>query len=153
MAIDPFAAAPAPEPEAPFDPAPQESNVVSLPTQQAPAPGVVDPEKIVVTLKGGGGYDAPWIVIHATSIQEADSLLGAEMAALMEKVKKAGAHFSGGTATAAPAQSSAPAHQQAPAGSPECPPGWEYKTGVTKAGKPYKAYFPPRGSNEKPIWL
>lgn len=38
--------------------------------------------KIVVTLKGGGGYEAPWIVIHAESVDE--------MATIMSEVTETG---------------------------------------------------------------
>lgn len=31
--------------------------------------------KVVVTMKGDGGFDAPWIVIHADDVEEAKSLI------------------------------------------------------------------------------
>ena len=124
----------------------------------APKP-VVAPEgdgKVTITLKGGAGFDAPWIVIHATDIADAYEQLSGDYAAilveLMGKVKKAGTFFSGGNGAAprpaAPAQA-----QEAPAGAPECPPGWTYRSGVGKTGKPYKGYFPPRGDDTKPIFF
>lgn len=35
-----------------------------------------DNAKITVTLKGGTGYDAPWIVVHADNANEARDLMG-----------------------------------------------------------------------------
>lgn len=158
MSLDPFAA-PAPEPEPAASALP-----VEKPAATAARPSL-DEGKVVVTLKGGAGYEAPWIVIHAGSPAEADALLNSEMLELMGKVQRAAGTFRG----AAPANPNAPAatssrpsqpadSTQAPAGAPESPgPGWEFKTGVTKAGrnagKPWKAWMPPRGSSESPVFF
>ena len=46
--------------------------------------------KIVVTLKGGKGYEAPWIVIHANDVNEANEQLNDEnLADLIKQTKKA----------------------------------------------------------------
>ncbi|BCP36420.1 hypothetical protein MINTMi198_17900 [Mycobacterium intracellulare M.i.198] len=115
--------------------------------------------KVVVTLKGGSGYDAPWIVVHASSAEDAESQLDEKMVSLMAKTKKAARHFSGlgeDSKPAAPARQAAPAPaQQPPAGSPPCPgDGWVYKSGVGKSnGKPWQGWMPPRGSDEKPVFF
>jgi hypothetical protein len=117
-----------------------------------PAPNSND--EVVVTLKGGAGFDAPWIVIHAADIPAAYEQFtgdhGALLADLMVKVKAAAQHFSGSGGGAAPA---AQAAKQPPAGAPDCPPGWQFRSGVSKAGKPYKGFFPPRGDESKPIFF
>jgi hypothetical protein len=151
--FDPFEDVPADETEpAPFEPAPQGKPQPVFAT---------DPEgKLVVTLKGGAGFDAPWIVYHAASVDDALGLFvneSSKLATLMEKVQGAGKFF-GGLAPTKPANSSggAPARPgaEAPPGTPEAPgPDWTYKTGVGKNGKTWKAWMPPRGSSENPVWL
>lgn len=159
MSYDPFApvapAAPAPAPAAP---APEPA---AAPVAAAPAPVATETNgEVVVTLKGGAGYEAPWIVIHAPTAQAAIDQLDQTMMDLMTRTKSAAAHFSGAGAApaAAPAQSyqapAAPAGAQSPPpGAPACPPGWQFKSGVSKAGKPYQGYFPPRGDDSKPIFF
>jgi len=120
----------------------------------------VDTEgKLTVTLKGGPGFDAPWIVIHASDVDGALDLFGdpAKLATLMERVQSAGKFFTGlAPAKAAPTGGGAPARPgaEAPAGVPAAPgPDWTYKTGVGKNGKTWKAWMPPRGSDASPVWL
>lgn len=116
--------------------------------------------KVVLTLKGGAGFDAPWIVIHATDLEDAYDQVSGENASLLAKVmestRKAANHFAG-SAPVKENRAAAPAPQQAteaPAGTPAAPgPDWTYKTGVGKNGKTWKAWMPPRGSDEKPVWL
>lgn len=111
--------------------------------------------KVSITLKGGAGFDAPWVVIHAVSLEDAYEQVSGDnaglLAKIMDRTASAASYFSGLRTPAAPAQK--PAAQQAPAGAPECPPGWEFKSGVSKAGKPYKGFFPPRGDDTKPIFF
>lgn len=115
--------------------------------------------KLVVTLKGGAGFDAPWLVYHATSVDDALGLFTdpGKLANLMEKVQSASKFFVGLNPAKPKANSGgAPARpgNEAPAGTPEAPgPGWTYKTGVGKNGKTWKAWMPPRGSDESPVWL
>lgn len=109
-------------------------------------------DKVTVTLKGGKGFEAPWIVIHANSTQEALDILNEEsMKELNDRVHDVATYFNRVETVSSngkPASASQP-----PAGAPACPPGWTFKSGVSKSGKPYKGYFPPQGSNEKPIWF
>lgn len=180
--IDPFADAPADEAQTE---APEE--VFAAPPTEAPAPapapapakkaapkkaaGTVsvdvkpnllplDNGKVSLTFKGGTGFDAPWVVIHASDLGDALEQVsgdnGATLAKLMERVQRAGAHFtkvaptrpaaSGATApSAAPAQRQAApqAAQEAPGGEKRfCSHGeMNFRSGVSKAGKPYQAYF------------
>jgi hypothetical protein len=120
-----------------------------------------DREGVTVTLKGGAGFDAPWIVIHAGDIGDAyDQLSGdnaSVLAKLMDRTRHAASHFTslgGGPAPAPGGGAPARPGNEAPAGVAEAPgPDWTYKTGVGKNGKTWKAWMPPRGSSEQPVWL
>jgi hypothetical protein len=120
---------------------------------------VPDREAVVVTLKGGSGYDAPWIVLRAGTVEEMNSVLNTELSALMERVSKAGQHFSGLAPQKSTSQST-PARREEPSDIPgshlaqKPGDGWEYKTAV-KNGKPWWGWFPPRGSDPsvKPKFL
>jgi hypothetical protein len=109
--------------------------------------------KIVMTFKEGAGFDSSWTVVHAGSVEEADAILDDKFAALLTKQKKVAAFYRGSDA---PQTRSAPAQAtEAPSGTPAAPgPDWVYKTGVNaKTGKTWKAWMPPRGSTENPVWL
>ena len=110
--------------------------------------------KIVTTLKGGSGFDAPWIVVHADNAEEAVAILrGGAIEELLKATKEVSDKFNGGQAPA-PRTQGMPAGADAPRPSdPPMPEGWTYKAGVNKNGKAYRAYFPPRGSQESPQWL
>lgn len=110
-----------------------------------------------VTLKGGAGFDAPWLVGRFASLEEAaDEFSGdraTQLVSLMERVKQASSKFNGGPQQGQDRQPPAGA-VEAPAGTPAAPgPDWTYKTGVGKTGKTWKAWMPPRGSSEQPVWL
>jgi hypothetical protein len=152
--IDPFA-------DAPEDAEAQE--VAAPPAKKAPAKKVaatkkentLSESKVTITLKGGSAYEAPWVVIHADDLNDANDQVSGENAAvladLLSKVQKAGEHFVGlapaKAAKAAPAAVNAPAR---PAGVGE---DWTYKEGIGKNGKGWKAWMPPRGSDASPVWL
>lgn len=122
---------------------------------------VSDQSKLTVTLKGGSGYAAPWIVLHADTPQEALTVLQDEtLRELILQTQKVGGFFA--EKEPASAKQSAPQNrggapagaQQPPAGAPEKPEGWVYKTGISKkTGKPWKGYFPPQGDDSKPIFF
>ncbi|OHT67808.1 hypothetical protein BKG67_23130 [Mycobacteroides chelonae] len=163
---DPFApsadepqTAPPQAPATPDDPwsAPPQGFATPEPPAQAPAVKTVAPSedgKVVLTFKGGTGYDAPWIVIHATSLEDAHDQVTGENANLLAKVmtqtQNAGSHFSrlgGGKPTGggnSGGGSNAPqAAQQAPNGEKQyCQHGeMEYKTGISqKSGKHYALF-------------
>ncbi|UVK60600.1 hypothetical protein SEA_PETERSON_50 [Mycobacterium phage Peterson] len=124
------------------------TTVVNNSSNVAPGEG-----KIVTTLKGGRDFDAPWIVIHASSVAESDALLDASFKDYMEKVKLVAAAFAGGSAAPAPAQSSGGGYQrQAPQGAQEAP-EWAppkpyddfvYVSKVNQnTGKVWHAWMPP----------
>lgn len=127
--------------------------------KKAAAKPAGDEGKLVVTLKGGAGFDAPWLVYHATSLDDALDLFGdpGKLANLMERVQSAGKFFTGlAPKSSAPASGGAPARpgNEPPAGTPAAPgPDWTYKAGVGKNGKTWKAWMPPRGSDASPVWL
>lgn len=56
---------------------------------------VTDAEgKVVVTLKAGAAYDAPWIVIHASSLEDAEAQLRNQaLKTLMDLTARAATHF------------------------------------------------------------
>lgn len=111
--------------------------------------------KLTVTLKGGAGFDSPWIVLYADDVADALSQMQDEnLKALMDVVKRAGAHFSGGGGNAPQARpqrpqqasGSTPPQQQAPGGeSRQCAHGeMVFRSGVSqKNGKPWKGFFCP----------
>lgn len=139
-AYDPFAAPPEPEPK----------------EVSAPAPTPAGPGEVVVTLKGGAGFEAPWIVIHGPDVASVSAQLNGDLIDLMERTQNAAKKFSGGAASAPSGGGGRPGRKEPPAGAPESPgPGWEYKTGVSKAsGKPWSAWMPPKGRDDlKPVFF
>ncbi len=112
--------------------------------------------KIVVTLKGGKGYEAPWIVIHANDVNEANEQLNDEnLADLIKQTKKVAEFFNGGANTQANngPKGQPQAATQAPGGQ-QPPEGYVFKSGVGKNGRPWKAFMPAdRNSGLDPIWL
>lgn len=126
---------------------------------------------VTVTLKGGQGFEAPWIVIHAENAADALTQindpafanLAERSAAAAEFFRAANAGRQGfpkavaevqQTQPAPPAWSNGGSQQAAPApqqqGGKQCVHGaMTYREGTGKAsGKPYKAYFcpAPRGT-------
>ena len=157
--VDPFSDVPvdteAPEPFTEPEPKKAAPKKVAAKKQEVEVSG---DGKVTITLKGGAGFDAPWIVIHAADIPDAYLQLSGDHAALlvelMDKVKKAGAHFAGGSSKGVSGGAPARPGNEAPAGTVEAPgPDWSYKTGVGKTGKTWKGWFPPRGSDASPVWL
>jgi hypothetical protein len=137
----------APPPEAPK----------KVPAKKGVGASAVDMDgvEIVMTFKEGSGFDASWNVVHAKSVEQADALLDERYAALLAKQKKVAAYFRVGNGGQPVAARPAPAAAATPpAGAPECPPGWEFKSGTNKnTGKPWKGFFPPRGDDTKPIFF
>ena len=116
--------------------------------------------EVVATIKGGTGFDAPWIVVHGPDAADVTAQLKDEaMKELVEQSAAVARAFikevgKGKPAAAAPASNGQPAEsKQPPAGAPECPEGWTYREGVSKAGNAYKGFFPPRGDDSKPIFF
>lgn len=156
MSNDPFASAPA------QDEAQQETTPTTIETSKEKpltTPTVTDQSKLTLTFKGGAGYDAPWVVVHANNPSEANAIiLDLEFKNLLENVQKVGGSFGG----MAPNKSAAPAGQNngQPAGANQAPngetppPGYTFKSGIGKNGKPWKAFMPiERNSGLEVIWL
>ena len=110
-------------------------------------------DKIVITLKGGAGYDAPWVVIHADDIAAAkQTLADEELNEVIDLAKKAGTYFAGGNSSAAKGKPTGAT--QAPGNAPTPPEGYVYKTGMGKNGRPWYAFMGAnRADNLDPIWL
>lgn len=104
--------------------------------------------KLTITLKGGAGFDAPWIVIHAQDASDGlAQMKDPALKELMDLVKKGGAHFSGGTGQATQRPAAKPAGgatPQAPAGDGKsCQHGDMIFRSGSKNGKTWKGYFCP----------
>ncbi|MGW0930661.1 hypothetical protein [Streptomyces sp. NPDC002644] len=149
------------KPETPT-PAPEVPMTAETPAAETVSASVSsDGHKVRVTLKGGAGYADPWITIDGTDVADALAQLknSAVVKELLETTAKVGGYFAGLSGPSQPAGKptfqggkvqNAPAGPSRPANVPE---GWQYKEGTNKAGKPYKAWFPPRGVDAAPIWL
>lgn len=135
--------------------------------EQAPAAaGTPAPPtgEVTVTLKGGTGFDAPWVVIHSASVEAAAEELSKvdSLKSLLENASRVGQFFArlGGGGGSAPhsggnggqnnSRPGAPAGQPAPMTAPGgrieyCAHGeMTYREGVGKAsGKAYKGFFCP----------
>lgn len=159
MSNDPFASAPA------QDEAQQETTTNTTetskekPTLTTAPTTVTDQSKLTLTFKGSAGYDAPWVVVHANNPTEANAIiLDMEFKSLLENVQKVGGSFGG----MAPNKAAAPAGQSngQPAGASQAPngetppPGYVFKSGMGKNGKPWKAFMPiDRNSGLEVQWL
>lgn len=157
MSNDPFATAQIEEPQEEKKTEAKKEEKKTKEKTEATTTATADAEgKVVVTLKGGKGYEAPWIVIHAENASEAlDQLQDPGLADLIKQTKKVSEFFNGGANTQA---ASGPAGQpqaatQAPNG--QTPPdGYVFKSGVGKNGRAWKAFMPiDRNSGLQPIWL
>lgn len=138
----------------------EDTTVTETPaTVSAPS---VDGNKVRVTLKGGTGYDAPWITIDGKDIPDTLNQITEHAQALKELVDqtaKVGKYFAGtggssggrqgGQSSNGGGGQQKPAHQQAPGGQTKtCDHGdMEWKSGISKAGNPYKGFFCP--SNDR----
>jgi hypothetical protein len=116
--------------------------------------------KVTITFKGGLGFDAPWIVLHATGLDDATEQMNPENAAklidLMTRVQNAGKHFAGLYSPNTSTTPSAPAAQSVSAPPPgaTAPPSGEtrsckhgamvYRSGVAAStGRPWQGFFCP----------
>lgn len=108
--------------------------------------------KISITLKGGKGYDAPWIVVSGDTVAEVEqSMLELGESRLIELTKLGSEALVGAVGAGGAAQGGgAPAVSDRPAGVGA---DWTLREGTGKNGKPWKGWFPPRGSTEKPVWV
>lgn len=106
--------------------------------------------KVVVTLKGGTGYDAPWIVIHANDASDAVAQMDGKLAELATHTAKVAKFFQGqvGPAASGGAQRQQPGK---PAGATQAPGGQSkscthgemtFRSGMGQKG-PWKGFFCP----------
>lgn len=131
--------------------------------------GSPDRDGMVVTVKAGTGFDAPWLVLHADSVEDAISKMQDdswdELADLTARKAKAfAATFSGPKAAPkAPVASSggwgakkAPAKVQEPSEGPDCDHGErDWVTGNSKFGEWYAWMCPAEKDDPSkcdPIW-
>lgn len=132
-------------------------------------------DTLSLTYKCGAGFDAPWIVARAETIAEALEIAQSpELKELMDAVAAGGQYFAslakptqaaasggGGGRPGQPAGSTSVELSDADwdkieqkFGSREIPNGWDLKSGIGKSnGKPWRAVMPPRGSDDKPLFL
>lgn len=148
MTADPFATAPE-EPETP--PAQEPKNNTVFATKED---AISDPAHypIKVTLKGGSGYDAPWLTFDFRSVDDADETLngpdGARLAGVLAKVQDVAKFFVSKNVLPAPVRggggSAAPAAKVPDfmGTAPSCEHGTKtYITKVSaKTGKPWHAW-------------
>ena len=108
--------------------------------------------KISITLKGGKGYDAPWIVVSGDTVAEVErSMLELGESRLIESTKLGSEALVGAVGVGGAAQGGGtPVEADRPAGVGA---DWTLREGTGKNGKPWKGWFPPRGSTEKPVWV
>ena len=106
--------------------------------------------KISITLKGGKGYDAPWIVVSGDTVAEVErSMLELGESRLIELTKLGSEALVGAVGVGGAAQGGGtPVEADRPAGVGA---DWTLREGTGKNGKPWKGWFPPRGSTEKPV--
>lgn len=108
--------------------------------------------KISITLKGGKGYDAPWIVVSGDTVAEVErSMLELGESRLIELTKLGSEALVGAVGVGGAAQGGGtPVEADRPAGVGA---DWTLREGTGKNGKPWKGWFPPRGSTERPVWV
>lgn len=151
---DPFAAADA-QTEAPAE---ETQTTIQPETKKETKTVTVEAQEnqdLSITLKGGSGYDAPWIVIRANSVAEAQQHLEDEgLKTLIDQTKKVANYFSGGGQAKGGPKGQPQAAQEAPNGQ-QAPAGYVFKTGKSKdTNKVWKAFMPiDRNSGLQPIWL
>lgn len=117
--------------------------------------------EVVLTFKGGTGFDAPWIVIHGADLEDAHRQVTDEavlLASLMTQVAKAGSHFAANGSKSSTQGGNTGGRGSAPQGATEGP-SWAppkhrddavYKTGVSKAGKVWHAWMSPEKGGYDP---
>lgn len=108
--------------------------------------------KVVVTLKGGRDYDAPWIVIHAADVEDANvQLSDPELKPLIEQTAKVAKFFAKTNGGGQPQGGGQQQSNGKPAGAEEAPGGEKqfckhgekrFDTKISKkTKKPYSAFF------------
>ncbi len=164
---DPFAAAtpePEPAPPAPATPAPETPKPAPDHRPRLVGNGPDEAGEVVVTFKGGQGYDAPWVVVHAPDAASALAKLDQSMADLMSRVgqislffqTKVG-EFTGGAKPRGDGAKPQDVAKNAPSGEVKyCDHGTRVYNSGCKDGKPWGGWFCslPKNASGKcsPIW-
>ncbi|AOZ61287.1 hypothetical protein SEA_DARTHPHADER_47 [Mycobacterium phage DarthPhader] len=167
---DPFNDAPAQQPvseDARYGDAPNPTNPPAAAQVTASKPVVVAPAegKVTTTFKGGRDFDAPWIVIHSSTVEEAiETVRDTDKLKELFQLTQSGAKFfaglGGGSAPAQQGGGQAAPQQQsrAPQGATQAPNGetrtcahgpMVFKSGVSKAGNAYKLFSCTAPRNEQ----
>ncbi|MET8382531.1 hypothetical protein ABZV14_05950 [Streptosporangium canum] len=110
----------------------------------------------MTTLKGGSGFESPWIVVHAGSVEESETLLNTIYSkGYHERVAKAAAAFNTGGSSGGRGSGGGGAKPPGVA-SKSCSHGeMTYRTGNGTKG-PWKAYFCPAPDKDEqcsPVWV
>jgi hypothetical protein len=130
-------------------------------------PGEDGGTRVGGTVKGGSGFDVPWLTpswptwkaaaedLADPETQEHMRFVADQLARFSAYFQKKVTEYAPEKAAGTPARSAPAQATEAPAGTPPAPgPDWTYKTGVnSKTGKTWKAWMPPRGSDAQPVWL
>lgn len=165
---DPFNNAPAEEAQA--VPAEQSAPVGTVKVAVKPVLGDLEVGgKVTTTFKGGRDFDAPWIVIHSATVEEAiETVKDTDKLKELFQLTQSGATFfaslGGGSKPASGGGAPAQQTSRAPQGATEAPGGEKrycdhgemvFKSGVSKAGNPYKLFSctAPRNSQCKAQYL
>lgn len=167
---DPWGSAPADEPQLQPETAPVQQAPIATTTVAVKPVIVGDAGKITLTFKGGGAYADRWLVAHVANPAEGLELLkDPQFKELLDLSKRIASYDSGGSAPAGGGNQQSQAQQPAqqsnvPQGATQAPGGeerfcshgkMEFKSGVSKAGKPYKLFgcTAPRDSQCKAVFL
>lgn len=110
-----------------------------------------------LTMKGGAGYDAPWLVGKVGSLESAEEILSKPdlLKSVMDKLRAAGAYFSGGSAAPA-SKPGAPPANESNGETKSCNHGTMTPRSGFKNGKAWSGFFcpTPQGTPDqcKPIF-
>lgn len=128
---------------------------------------MADHAKVSITVKAGGNHADPWVVFHADSVDEAGYLIQEMIAKdVFQAVKRVSSAFAAGSVTTEQAvntvrtsfpQAEVVADSQAlPAGQgvqcSTCGGPTNFKSGTSRAGKPYKGHFCVANRDHTPVW-
>lgn len=95
---------------------------------------------VTITLKGGAGFEAPWLVLRATSAEDAIALLAeSTLAELPEKIAEFAADFRGKAGAAPASGSAAGARTSGPQASRSARPSTPGGRGATRGAAPQQS--------------
>lgn len=128
---------------------------------------MTDSPKVSITVKAGSGHGDPWVVFHANSVDEAGYLIQDMLAKdVFTKVRQVSQQFAQGVsteqavntvretfpgATVTSDSQQLPESQGVPCG--VCGGPTQFKSGTSRAGKPYKGHFCTSNRDHAPVWV